>query len=126
MTLCEEIRLPNGLVAEVWDLSRMIAADTATVVVVVKVPVVVKEEYFDDPSACRKTIRVFGSPLVFEYRNDRAFVPAGQREAVYGELLGGFKKDALPYISKEHFPKQYILSKYREMMKDPWKYPDQR
>ena len=53
MTLSEEIRLPNGLVAEIWDGSRMIAADTATVILVVKIPVDVKPEYFEDPEACR-------------------------------------------------------------------------
>ncbi|HSD95300.1 MAG TPA: hypothetical protein VLA94_07710, partial [Syntrophales bacterium] len=105
MTLLEEIRLPNGLVAEIWDGSRMIAADTTTVVLVVKIPVTLKQEYFEDPAAWRKTARVFGSPLVYEYRNERTFVAAGEREALFSEFLASFKKDVLPYVSKEHFPK---------------------
>jgi hypothetical protein len=125
MTLFEEITLPNGLVAEIWDGSRLIAADTASVVVVVKIPVVPKEEYFEDPAACRKTAKVFGSPLVYEYRNERAFVPAGEREALFREFLANFKKDVLPYVSKDHFPKRFVLSRYHEMVKDPWKYRDQ-
>ena len=72
MTLFEQITLPNGLVAEIWDDSRLIAADTTTVVVVVKIPVALKEEYFEDPAACRKTAKVFGSPLLYEYRNERS------------------------------------------------------
>ncbi len=124
MTLSEDIRLPNGLVAEIWDGSRMIAADTATVILVVKVPVDVKPEYFEDPEACRKTARVFGSPLVYEYRNERTFVAAGEREALFGEFLANFKKDVLPYVSKDHFPKRFVLAKYQEMIKDPWKYPE--
>ena len=124
MTLLEEIRLPNGLVAEIWDGSRMIAADTTTVVLVVKIPVDLKQEYFEDAAAWRKTARVFGSPLVYEYRNERTFVVAGEREALFGEFLASFKKDVLPYVSKEHFPKRFILSKYQEMIKDPWKHPD--
>jgi hypothetical protein len=124
MTLFEEIRLPNGLVAEIWDGSRMIAADTTTVVLVVKIPVDLKQEYFEDPAACRKTAKVFGSPLVYEYRNERSFVAAGEREAVFNEFLANFKKDVLPYLSKEHFPKRFVLSKYQEMIKDPWKYPE--
>ena len=124
MTLLEEIRLPNGLVAEIWDGSRMIAADTTTVVLVVKIPVTLKQEYFEDPAAWRKTARVFGSPLVYEYRNERTFVAAGEREALFGEFLASFKKDVLPYVSKEHFPKRFVLAKYQEMIKDPWKYPD--
>ncbi len=124
MTLLEEIRLPNGLVAEIWDDSRLIAADTTTVVLVVKIPVTLKEEYFEDPAACRKTAKVFGSPLVYEYRNERTFVPVGEREALFSEFLASFKKDVLPYVSKDHFPKRFVLSKYQEMIKDPWKYPD--
>lgn len=124
MTLLEEIRLPNGLVAEIWDGSRMIAADTTTVVLVVKIPVDLKPEYFEDPAACRKTARAFGSPLAYEYRNERTFVAAGEREALFNEFLANFKKDVLPYVSKEHFPKRFVLSKHQEMIKDPWKYPD--
>ena len=124
MTLLEEIRLPNGLVAEIWDGSRLIAADTTTVVLVVKIPVDLKEEYFEDPAACRKTARVFGSPLVYEYRNERTFMSVGEREALFNEFLANFKKDVLPYVSKEQFPKRFVLSKYQEMIKDPWKYPD--
>jgi hypothetical protein len=125
MTLLEEISLPNGLVAEIWDDSRMIAADTTTVVVVVKIPVVLKEEYFEDPAACRKTARVFGSPLVYEYRNERTFVHVGEREALLNEFLANFRQDVLPYVSKEHFPRRFALSKYHEIVKDPWKYRDQ-
>jgi hypothetical protein len=126
MTLLEEIRLPNGLVAEIWDGSRLIAADTTTVVLVVKIPVDLKEEYFEDPAACRKTARVFGSPLVYEYRNERTFMSVGEREALFNEFLANFKKDVLPYVSKEQFPKRFVLSKYQEMIKDPLKYPDHR
>jgi hypothetical protein len=124
MTLFEEITLPNGLVAEIWDGSRMIAADTTTVVLVVKIPVDLKQEYFEDPAACRKTATVFGSPLVYEYRNERTFVAAGERAALFGEFLASFKKDVLPYVSKDHFPRRFVLSKYQEIMKDPWKYRD--
>ena len=126
MTLFDEIRLPNGLVAEIWDGSRMIAADTASVVVVVKIPVIPKEEYFEDPEDCRKTAKVFGSPIVYEYRNERTFVHAGEREALFNEFLANFKKDVLPYVSKEHFPRRFVLSKYQEIVKDPWKHSDQR
>jgi hypothetical protein len=124
MTLLEEIRLPNGLVAEIWDDSRLIAADTTTVVLVVKIPVALKEEYFEDPAACRKTVRVFGSPLVYEYRNERTFVSVGEREFLFNEFLVNFRKDVLPYVSKDHFPRRFALSKYHEILKDPWKYPD--
>jgi hypothetical protein len=123
MNLLEEIRLPNGLAAEIWDASRMIAADTASVVLVVRIPVAVKRDYFEEQADWEKTRRVFGSEIVFEYRNERTFVPAGERDGLFEEFLSGFKKDVLPYVSKEHFPGRYILSKHREIVKDPWKFP---
>ena len=123
MRLVEVIALPNGLEARVEDLSRTIAADTASVVLVVRVPVAVKREYFEEAADCEKTKRIFGPEIVFEYRNERTFVPAGEREALFEEFLAGFKKDVLPYLSKEQFPARYVLSKHREIVKDPWKYP---
>lgn len=122
MRLVEIIPLPNGLEARVEDLSRMIAADTASVVLVVKVPIAVKREYFEEAADCEKTKRVFGPEIVFEYRNERTFVPAGELESLFGEFLQSFRKDVLPYLSKENFPMRYVLSKHREIVKDPWKY----
>lgn len=124
MRLVEVIALPNGLEARVEDLSRLIAADTASVVLVVRIPIAVKREYFEEPADCEKTRKVFGAEIVFEYRNERTFVPAAARGTQLDEFLSGFKKDVLPYVSKEHFPKRFVLSKYREIVKDPWKYPD--
>lgn len=124
MKLREEIPLPNGLAAEIWDASRLIAADTASVVLVVRVPVAVKRDYFGEQTDWEKTRRVFGPEVVFEYRNERTFVPAGERAVLFEEFLAGFKKDVLPYLSREHFPGRYVLSKHREIVKDPWKYPD--
>ncbi|OPY06514.1 MAG: hypothetical protein A4E67_01432 [Syntrophaceae bacterium PtaB.Bin038] len=124
MNLREEIPLPNGLTAEIWDASRMIAADTASVVLVVRVPVPVKRDYFEEAADCERTKRVFGPEIVFEYRNERTFVPAGEREALFGEFLAGFRKDVLPYLSKGHFPRRFILSKHREIVKEPWRYPE--
>ena len=124
VNLLEHIRLPNGLVAEIWDYSRMIAPDTASVVLFVKMPVEVREEYFEDAAAHRKTEKVFGSPIIFEYRNERTFVPVGEREALFDEFLANFRKDVLPYLSKDNFPRQFVLSKYREIVKDPWKFAD--
>jgi len=124
MNLLEEIRLPNGLAAEIWDASRMIAADTASVVLIVRIPVAVKRGYFEEQADAEKTEKVFGPEIVFEYRNERTFVPAGERDALFEEFLSGFKKDVLPYVSKENFPRRFILSKHREIVKDPWKFPE--
>jgi len=124
MNLREEVTLPNGLVAEIWDGSRMIAADTASVVLIVRIPVAVKRGYFEEQADAEKTEKVFGPEIVFEYRNERTFVPAGERDALFEEFLSGFKKDVLPYVSKENFPRRFILSKHREIVKDPWKFPE--
>ena len=44
------------------------------------------------------------------------------KERVFAELLGDFKRDALPYLAKEDFPRRFSQSKYRELLQNPHKY----
>ncbi len=121
--IVENIRLTNGLVLEVWDLSRAIAADTTKVELYIRVKVPFQEAHFADPGHYELTRRVFGPEGVYEYRKERTFVNNAEREAVFADLLGGFRTDALPYLERADFPRRYSLNRYREILQNPWKYP---
>jgi hypothetical protein len=45
-----------------------------------------------------------------------------ERDAVFQELLGDFKRDALPYLAKSEFPGRFSRSKYREIVQNLYKY----
>ncbi len=124
MNLMEKIFLPNGLVMQVWDRSRAIAADTTKVELHVAIPVVVKEEYFSDPDQCRRVIAIFGSEITYEYTKERTFVSTADSGKIFADLLEDFRRDALPYLSKSNFPMRFALSKLSEILRYPHRYRD--
>ena len=124
MQLFEHIPLPNGLVAEVYDLSSPIAADTTKVEMVIKIKVELRPDYFSAPAHFEQTRKIFGSDIFYEYRMGQSFVNTEEKEKVFGALLDSFKKDSLPYLSGEKFPGRLAMSKYTEILKNPYKYRD--
>ncbi|MBP9021078.1 MAG: hypothetical protein KBG01_06070 [Syntrophobacterales bacterium] len=122
MKMVEEIPLPNGLVAEVWDRSRAIAADTTKVALLVRVKVTFKEEYFSNEEQLRLATKVFGPDVYYELKKERTFVPNRDVGRAFQSFLEEFKRDALPYISKEKFPAGFARSKYLDIQKHPYKY----
>ncbi len=122
MKLIEQIPLPNGLVAEVWNRSRAIAADTTKVVLLVKVKITLKQEYFSDPAQFKITKEIFGADLYYELKKERTFVPNAETDRVLAGFLEEFKRDALPYLAKDKFPAGFARSKYLDIKKHPYKY----
>lgn len=124
MKLVEEILLSNKLVVEIWDDSRPIAIDTTKVALLITVNVEVKPEYFANREDFEQVQRIFGSEIRFEYKSERPFVNNREKESVSKELLEAFKKDSMPYLSKPQFPESFVLSKYVDIQKNPYKYRD--
>jgi hypothetical protein len=122
MKLVEEISLPNGLTAEIWDQSRAIAADTTKVALLVRIRLTLKEEYFSNPEQLRITQRVFGPDICYELKKERTFVSKTEAWHVFKSFLEEFKRDALPYLSREKFPAGFARSKYLDIQKHPYKY----
>jgi hypothetical protein len=122
MKLVEEISLPNGLVAEVWDQSRAIAADTTKVTLLVRIRLTLKEEYFSNPEQMRITQKIFGPDIYYELKKERTFVSSTEAWHVFKVFLEEFKRDALPYLSREKFPAGFARSKYLDIQKHPYKY----
>ncbi len=122
MNLVEEIELPNGLVMQVWDASRSIAADTTKVELIITVPVTVAEDHFTSPEHFHKVTTVFGSEIAYQYKKERTFVISSNKEKVFNELLGDFRRYALPYLSKTSFPARFAISKLRDIIEHPYKY----
>jgi hypothetical protein len=118
----ENIALPNGLRLDVWDASRRIAADTTKVELVIKMKVPFASAHFDAEDHYLKTRRVFGPEGTYEYRKERTFVNNADTDRVFAELLGDFKRDALPYLVREDFPRRFSRSKYREIVNNWYQY----
>ena len=122
MNLVEKISLPNELEVEIWDASREIAEDTTLVKLVIKMKIEIRENYFEDPEHFRQVRQVFGTEQLYEYEKERTFVNTVDKEKVFDELLGDFKRDSIPYLGRQNFPLRFAQSKYTEIQKHYYRY----
>ena len=122
MKFYERIPLSNGLTVEVHDLSRPIAADTVRVELVARIPVTLNPDDFAEPSQYERTCAVFGEEIVFEHRMERSFVSSEQKDDVFRTMLETFRQALLPYLSNPKFRARFAVSKYRDILQNPYKY----
>ncbi len=120
--LMESIELKNGLMLEVYDYSRPIAADTTKIELVVRMKVPLLEEFFQNREDFVDTINVFGQEITYEYRKERTFVNNEMKDSVLQELFSTFKSDSLNYLSHEDFASRFALSKLRDLRVNPFRY----
>jgi hypothetical protein len=118
----EQIPLPNGLIVEVWDNSRPIAADTMSVKLLIRSKVELHPSYFIKAEHFELVRNIFGPDIFFEYTKERSFVNNSEKDTVFQELLNSFKKDSFPYLSRTTFPRDFALSKYWDIEKNRFKY----
>lgn len=124
--MVEEIVLANGLVLQVRDRSRKIAADTTKVELELVLPVEVKTGFFDNDDDCELVKQAFGSQVSFIVKKERTFVKTENRESVFAELLNDFKEDSLPYLERPDFPARFVLAKLADIRKRPHRYRSTR
>lgn len=122
MKLYEQIPMPNGLTAEVYDLSREIAAGTARVEMIISIRVALRRDDFAEPLHFDQTRAVFGEEIVFEHRMGQSFVRNDQKDEVFRALLETFKQASLHYLSNPKFRNRFAASRYREILQNPYKY----
>ncbi|MDX9746708.1 MAG: hypothetical protein WCX84_09205 [Syntrophales bacterium] len=122
--LIEKIALPNGIVLEIRDCSRPIAADTDRVSLRVLAPIPIDPSFFTgDDGGCERMRHHYGDSLLFEHGNERSFVPKGERERVFRGFVAAFKEDTLPYLSRPDFARRFVRSKYRDLEKKTYPFP---
>ncbi len=119
MILNDKIPLKNGLTLELWDASKEGDLGFWTVVAIVKCRIEVKNEYFKE----------FGSPLhwhssftqkvghylTYQQRKQRRMIPLEEKQKVFQAMTERLKSHIIPYISKENFPKNFVLERFREL-----------
>jgi hypothetical protein len=118
----EQIPLPNGLTAEVHDLSRSIAADTVRVELAVIIRLELRPDDFAEPSHFECMRSVFGNEMLYERRLLQSFVNNDQKEAVFSMLLENFRQASFRYLGSPDFRSRFVTSKYRDFKQNPYKY----
>lgn len=119
--IIKEIELDNQQRVKIIDLSRKISADAYLVSMAVKMEVAVDESLFSDAELAvtpfDEIVKTVGSHVVFEYKDERNFIMAENKDAVLNELVDKILENMIGYLSKESFPAKLVLKKYRDMKK---------
>ncbi len=121
----KKIELGENIFLEIYDASKKLAGDRWQVLMVARIKLSVSEtlmaagdqlaEELDDLKA------VLEKTVVFEQKSKRIFIASSEKDKIFDELLNGFIKTSLPYLSRPEFPRRFVYKKYREAKeKENW------
>ena len=117
--LIEKITLPNGLILEIWDTSRLMAGDRWLVSLLAKVEIAVLPEYFstldDGEQAYQDLVAAHGNSLVFTQEKVGLFVDEKETEDVLTRLCKRIKDNLIAYLGNPKFASLYVLKKYGDL-----------
>ncbi|MBT8407165.1 MAG: hypothetical protein KJP05_06890 [Deltaproteobacteria bacterium] len=117
--LIEKITLPNGLILEIWDTSRLMAGDRWLVSLLAKVEIAVLPEYFstldDGEQAYQNLVAAHGNSLVFTQEKVGLFVDEKETEDVLTRLCKRIKDNLIAYLGNPKFASLYVLKKYGDL-----------
>jgi hypothetical protein len=119
--LIKTLDLENGLQLKIYDASRKLVGDRWLVSLIVRMDVPVTEALKKDSRQSIGNIieikNILGDTVLFEKKREKNFVDAAAKETVFKELCDVFLNSLLNYLSKDIFPKQYVLKTYKEEVK---------
>lgn len=122
MKLIEQIKLANGLMLNIYDLSRQIAQNTAKVGIYITTEIALKESYFANHDDFARVKNIFGDKINFEYRKERSFTSIEKQNDIRNDLIETFKNNSLNYLASPNFAQNLALSKLRDIKNNPFKY----
>lgn len=122
MKLIEEIKLDNGLILKIFDLSHPIAADTVRVELSLQMKIFLKESYFANTQDYDQVKNIMGDELDYENKLERSFVLKKNEDSVRDDLINTFKSNSLDYLASANFPQKMALSILKDIKKNPYKY----
>jgi hypothetical protein len=105
----------------VYDASRKLVGDRWLVSLIIRMDVPVagalKKNNRESMEHIDEIKDMLGDSVLFEKKREKIFVDTRKKEIVFKELYDTFLNSSLNYLSKEIFPKQYVLKMYKEEMK---------
>ncbi|SLM29530.1 conserved hypothetical protein [Desulfamplus magnetovallimortis] len=114
----KEMELDNRQSVKIFDISRKISVDAYLVAMVARINIAIDNELFTEEQlqniSFDDIINKLGSHVQFEYKKERNFIMAKDKDAVFQDLVDTFTDNMIEYLSKDSFPVKFILKKYAE------------
>jgi hypothetical protein len=110
LKLVEKIYLPNNLVLEFHDYSRLVAGDRWLVGLLARIPIEISEEDFAGrPRELYKDfLKEQGPVIYFELKKERNFIDEKEKDRLFNQMLNELKEYALSYMGHKSFAKGFI------------------
>jgi hypothetical protein len=119
--LIKTLDLKNGLQLKIFDASRNLVGDRWLVSLIARMEIPVTKVLQRSDPLPKKNLNdindVLGESVMFEQKREKNFVDISEIESVFKGMCDIFLGSSLDYLSRETFPKRYILKKYKEQIK---------
>jgi hypothetical protein len=119
--LIKTLDLKNGLQLKIYDASRNLVSERWLVCLIARMEIPVAQVLEKSDSLPKKNVNeikdILGESVIFEQKREKIFVDISDRERVFNGMCDIFLGSSLDYLSRETFPKRYILKKYNEQIK---------
>lgn len=117
--IIKEMELDNHQTVKLFDLSRKIGADAYLVAMAARMNVIMEKKLFTEDQmngiSFDEMVEKLGSNVQFEYKDERNFIMAQDKDSVLQNLVNTFMESMVQYLSMESFPGKLALKKYREL-----------
>lgn len=120
LTAKKKIELENNQTLFISDLSRKIAADAYVVIMQAKIDIKIEKELFVETVSEFKfqdILATLGDTVVYEYKIERNFIMATDRQIVFETLVQTFLDNLGQYVANPKFPGKFVLKEYRDRIK---------
>ena len=111
----EAVNLDNGLVLEILDASRKVAADRWLIKLLVRIKIDITDRWTEkqkEPPVPMDQLHFkLGDSIEHTYQVERNFIDAAEKDQIYRQLLESIK-NKIPYYSHPDFAARCILKAY--------------
>ena len=128
--LVKTIVLENGLILEIYDHSRKIAADRWLVKMVSKVDIPIDYLIRNAGGSSQLNLNIdelrnfFNACIRYEQKRERNFINETEKDTVFDDLLTSFLKSSQAYLSHPDFPVRYAVREYLKLKQRSSWYPE--
>lgn len=110
LKIVEKINLPNNLVLEFYDYSRIVAGDRWLVGLLARIPIKISEkDFIDKPKEIyRNFLKEYGTVIYFELKKERNFIDQTEKDQIFRQMLNELAEYSVSYMGHKSFAKRFI------------------
>jgi hypothetical protein len=129
--LIKTIVLGNGLILEIYNHSRKVAADRWLVKMVAKVDISIDFLANNAFGSSKLHLqidelkKIFDACIRYEQKRERNFIGEKEMDNVFNELLSSFLESSQAYLSHPDFPTRYAAREYLKKKRQSTWYPEE-